>query len=117
MSPFDALTRAALGTIQGVFGSLTAFVYSRPQSGSFNVIPAFSIQASLNAGGDYAGPTGVFSGLLLVRCSDIALGPQKGDLVAIAAAPAPMKSGTYRVQEIYQDAPAGWANLLIRSLQ
>jgi hypothetical protein len=117
MSPFDALARVATGTIQSVFGSLTAFVYSRPYSPNFDGIAAFPIKAALNAGGENAGPSGPFTGYLLVSSGDIDQGPQKGDIVTISSAPAPMRSGDYIVQEIFQDAAAGWANLMIRFKQ
>jgi hypothetical protein len=117
MSPFDALSRGAVSTLQSVFGSSTAFLYSRPAGPQFDAIAPFAINGALNAGGEYATPTGPFAASFLVRPSDIPLGPQKGDLITIAAAPARMKSGNYRVQEIFMDAAAGWASLAIRFVQ
>ena len=117
MSPFDTLAGSVISTVQSVFGSSTAFIYSRPAGPRFNAVPAFAITAALNSGGDYASPTGQIAGALLVRMSDIPLGPQKGDIVTIAAAPAPMKSGDYLVQEIFMDAAPGWAMLQIRFKQ
>ena len=117
MSPFDALAGSVISTVQSVYGSATAFVYSRPAGPVLNAVAAFAITGALNSGGGYSSPTGPFASCLMVRASDIPLGPQKGDLVAIAAAPAPMKSGSYRVQEIFMDPAAGWANLDLRFVQ
>ena len=114
MSPFDTLAGGVITVIQGVFGSSTAFMYSRPGGPSLDPVTAFAITGALNAGGEYTSPTGPFAASFLVRPSDIPLGPFKGDLITIAAAPAPMKSGNYVVQEIFMDASAGWASLAIR---
>jgi len=71
----------------------------------------------LNAGGAFTSPTGPLAAALMVNPADIPLGPQKGDLVGIASAPAPMKSGTYKVQEFFMDPVSGWANLELRFVQ
>lgn len=114
MSPFDALAGIAISTIQSIFGSSTAFVYSRSAGQQFDAVPGFVLAGALNAGGAYASPEGKVDSSLMVKPSDIPLGPQKGDTVTIAAAPAPMKSGIYRVQEIIMDPVTGWANLELR---
>lgn len=114
MSPFDALSRASITSLQDVFGSRTAFVYSRPAGREFDAVAPFAITAALNSGGEAAGPAGPVAGSLLVKPEDVPLGPQKGDIVTISAAPSPMKSGNYRVQEIVMDAAAGWASLGLR---
>jgi hypothetical protein len=117
MSPFDALTGSVITAIKGVFGSSTAFMYSRPAGPSFGAVTAFAITGALNSGGEYTDPTGSFAASFLVRPADIPFGPQKGDVVTIAHAPSPMKSGDYRVQEIFMDPAAGWASLAIRFVE
>lgn len=117
MSPFDAMAGGVVSTIQTVFGSSTAFVYSRPGNGSLSAVSAFTIPGALNSGGDFTSPTGPHAGALLVNPALIPLGPQKGDIVTIAAAPAPMKSGKYKVQDVFMDPATGWANLMLRFQQ
>lgn len=116
-SPFDALAGSVIASVQGIFGSASAFTYLRPQGNRFDAVAAFSITAALDMGGIYATPEGELEAGLLVRASDIPLGPQKGDQVAIAYSPARPCNGTYRVQEIIQDGALGWATLQLRLLQ
>lgn len=114
MSPFDALAGCVISTVQSVFGSSTAFVYSRVARGSVQAVSAFTINAAFNTGGDFTTPMGSISGRLLVSIADIPLGPLKGDLVTISAPPAGMHAGNYMVQDIYADPGAGWAALELR---
>ena len=113
-SPFDALAGSVITSVQGIFGSTSAFTYSRPAGPKFDAVAAFNIAAALNMGGVYASPGGTEAGDFLVRVSDIPLGPQKGDQVVVAHSPAIPCDGTYRVQEIVQDKSLGWATLQLR---
>lgn len=116
MSPFDALAGSVISSVQGVYGSSSSsavFTYSRAFNGVLAVDP-FPLAAALNAGGEFASPTGGLAGALFVRLSDIPLGPKKGDQVLIAHTPPAAVDGTYRVQEIFLDKAVGWANLELR---
>lgn len=114
MSPFDALAGCVISTVQSVFGSATAFAYSRLARGNVDAVAPFSIKAAFDTGGDFASPTGAVSGRLLVKIADIPGGPMKGDVVTIATPPTGMHAGGYTVQDIYADPGPGWAALELR---
>lgn len=117
MSPFDALAGSVIGAVQGIFGSASAFTYSRPQGNKFDAVAPFLITAALDMGGIYSTPEGVIAAGLLVRLSDIPLGPKSGDQVVIAHSPVLPCDGTYKVAgEPIQDKSIGWATLQLRLL-
>lgn len=116
-SPFDALAGSVISSVQGIFGGTSAFTYSRPQGNKFDAIAPFLITAALDMGGIYSTPNGEYEAGLLVRISDIPLGPKSGDQVVIAHSPALACDGTYKVQsEPIQDKSIGWATLQLRLL-
>ncbi|MCU1326880.1 MAG: hypothetical protein JWN34_2250 [Bryobacterales bacterium] len=114
MSPFDLMASCVISTAISVFGSSTNFTYSRRASQQLDAVESFAINAAFDSGGEHALPDSKTAGALLVRASDIPLGPARGDLVTIAAAPSPMKSGVYAVHEIVADYAPGWASLHLR---
>lgn len=90
------------------------FTYSRPQGPSLQAVSPFSINGIPTTDGEYESPDGKVYGHIRVRSVSIPLGPQKGDLIVVSNPTSVLSSGTYVVQEIFEDKKAASARLFIR---
>lgn len=88
--------------------------YSRNISANFAAIAPFALNVSIETGREYADPLGPEYGEVGVRNIDLPLGGQKGDLILLADSTPTLSTGTYEVQQVWNDNVSGWSRLLIR---
>lgn len=107
-APFQSLDVACLQ----IFGETVT--YSRPAGLSLDAVAPFQLTAVINSGEKYADPTsGIFADAF-VQASSIPLGPFKGDLVVLTNPTQALPTGTYKVQQVFQDSAESGTHLKLR---